>query len=121
MFTEAFSEACDRRIEETGSRWYRKEIAKLVAIVEQKNDSIVSREYIAEKLKRILSRIGIGIHPSLYSDVEFILNKSYCVFCGVKMIKCKTQDGKSTYYDHPIPYCERIQIMRSNTTSGGSD
>lgn len=119
MFEEAVTDACNCRMEETKPIWYRKEVAKLLAIVEQKDSGNISREYVAEKLKRILSGTGIGIHSSLYSNVEHILKEGYCAFCGAKLIKRKTLDRKSIYYKHHMPYCEKVQIMHLNITQGG--
>ena len=53
------------------AEWYQEEVVKLLAIMEQDNEEgMVSREYIKEKLSRILSEIGIGIHPTLKPYVE---------------------------------------------------
>ena len=55
------------------AEWYLKEAVKLLAILNQddhKDDVFVGREYMREKVNRILSGIGIGIHPALESYVE---------------------------------------------------
>lgn len=60
------------------AKWYQKEVVKLLAIMNQDdtdNNSFISKEYIKEKLNRILSEIGIGIHPTLEPYVEEIVKK----------------------------------------------
>ena len=55
------------------AKWYQEEVVKLLAILNQdnhKDDVYVSREYMKEKVNRILSGIGIGIHPTLKPYVE---------------------------------------------------
>ena len=50
------------------NKWYLEEVVKLLAIMKQDNSDkniMVSREYIIEKLTRIISETGIGIHPTL--------------------------------------------------------
>lgn len=61
-------------------KWYRKEVAKLLAIVVEGKDiePMIHRNYVEEKLRRILNEIPIGIHPILepaakkyYEDANF--------------------------------------------------
>lgn len=53
-------------------KYYIKEIAKLICIIEQsRNSSItVGRTYVLEKLNMIIKGSGIGIHPSLEGWVD---------------------------------------------------
>ena len=54
----------------------QKEVVKLLAIMNQNSkNGFVSREYVREKLDRILDGMGIGIHPSLEKFVELKLKE----------------------------------------------
>lgn len=55
-------------------KWYREQCARLLSIVRQ-DDGFITRDYVAEKLCRILNEVGVGIHPSLEPDVKRILEK----------------------------------------------
>ncbi len=53
------------------TEWYQEEVVKLLAIMNQdEGENFVSKEYVKEKLNRILSGVGIGIHPTLKPYVE---------------------------------------------------
>lgn len=57
---------------------YKKELAKLYAIITQDigaKDRFISREYVKKKLEQALSGRGIGVHPSLDPVVEKIMEK----------------------------------------------
>jgi hypothetical protein len=58
--------------------WYVREVFKLLFIMKQedfKKDNFVSKDYIIEKLERIITGIGIGIHPTLRWCVEKAMKK----------------------------------------------
>lgn len=58
------------------NEWYREEVAKLLAIVKQDdNRDFIHKDYLDEKLSRILHEIGIGIHPTLKPVVDKILKR----------------------------------------------
>ena len=60
------------------AEWYVKEVAKLFAIALQDpddGDGTMHKQYLNEKLERILNGIGIRIHPSLKKPVEKLLEK----------------------------------------------
>ena len=59
--------------------WYVEEVAKLRAIMQQGldgNEPTVHRDYVNEKLDRILTGVGISIHPTLKDMVDNILGKT---------------------------------------------
>lgn len=48
------------------NKWYRKEVAKLQAILNNnKQDPIIARGYVIQKLDYILKEQGISLHPDL--------------------------------------------------------
>lgn len=56
--------------------WYQKEVANLIAVLESGKETLgpkIHREYVLEKLYRIIERTGIGVHPSLNVKIEEIL------------------------------------------------
>ena len=59
------------------AKWYREEIANILAIVieGEKTEQVIFRSYLKEKLGRILDEIGISVHPTLKPLVKEILRK----------------------------------------------
>jgi hypothetical protein len=56
------------------AEWYREEVAKMLAIVLQDDDKpMLAKNYLEEKLTRILDGTGIIIHPVLEDPVKRIL------------------------------------------------
>ena len=52
---------------ERENKWYLKEVIKLRTIIESNSDieSMISREYLHEKLNLIVTGQGINLHPIL--------------------------------------------------------
>lgn len=51
---------------------YKNEVLILILILEDadKNEAMISREYILEKLHRILNEVPIGLHPLLWKKYK---------------------------------------------------
>jgi hypothetical protein len=59
------------------------------------------------------SRLHVTI--TVLSDEEI----TKCVHCGVALEQKTTLDGRSKYFEHPLPYCQGEWNRRSSTTSTG--
>ena len=68
-----YGEIVERWSKMETAKYYQEEVVKLLAILNQddhEGDAFIGREYMREKINRILSGQGIGIHPTLKSYVE---------------------------------------------------
>lgn len=52
-----------------GADWYKTEVTKLLAIVKSEN-KFIAKDYLEEKIVRILQGTGIILHPTLQAWVE---------------------------------------------------